>query len=404
MSDPSRARVTGPLEPYAAGFAEELKRLGYRPNSASYQLHLLAHLSRWLGAEGINTSALTPVVAEQFLAARRAAGYHMWLSPKALAPILMYLRSLRVVPPAPAPVLSPAEALLARYQAYLTSERGVTLSTAQGYSYVLRPFLQMRQVTDGELLLEGLTAADITSFVVSHVPGRRNGSAKLTVTALRSLLQYLHIEAVIHEPLAAAVPSVAGWRLAGIPKALEPGQVDRLLASCNQNTVVGRRDFAILTMLARLGLRIGEIAGLQLGDIDWQRGEIIVCGKGKRLERLPLPVDVGSAVAEYLRRGRPVEDSRHVFLRVRAPHRQLTSGAVISVVLQAARRAGLGFPVAAHRLRHTAASNMLRTGASLAEIGQVLRHRSALSTAIYAKVDRERLRIVARPWPSEELA
>jgi len=402
MSDPSRVRVTGPLEAYTAGFrAELLTQLGYTKHSTSYQLQLLAHLSRWLSAAGIDASGLTPAVMDQFLAARRSAGYHMWLSPKALAPLLQYLRALSVAPPAALPAVSPTEAMLVRYETYLTSERGLTVSTARGYAHVLRPFLHQHQSSDGALHLETLTARNVTSFVVAHVPGRRRGSAKLTVTALRSLLQFFYVEGVIVEPLAAAVPSVASWRLAGLPTALEPDQVDRLLASCNQGTIVGRRDFATLTMLARLGLRAGEVAGLELGDIDWRRGEVVVRGKGKRQERLPLPVDVGAAVAVYLRRGRPVEDSRQLFLRVRAPHRGLTSCGITQVVLGAARRAGLPFPVAAHRLRHTAATQMLRAGAQLAEIGQVLRHRSALSTAIYAKVDWERLRTLARPWPSQ---
>jgi len=404
MGDPSRVRVTGPLQPYAAGFGEELARLGYTKHSASYQLQLLAHLSRWLSSEGLNISELTSAITEEFLAARRAAGYHLWLSPKALAPMLSYLRALGAVPLAPVPVLSPAEALLAQYQAYLTSQRGVTAESARGYGYVLRPFLHRHQSADGALDLGGLTPGDVTSFVVSHVPRLRRGSAKLTVSALRSLLQYLHVQGIIPETLAMAVPSVARWRLAGLPKALESEHVNRLLASCNQDTLVGRRDFAILTMLARLGLRAGEIARLTLEDIDWRRGEIAVRGKGNRHERLPLPVDVGSAVAAYLRHGRPVEDSRQLFLRVRAPHRGLSSSGVTQVVFDAARRANLALPMAAHRLRHTAATQMLRAGASLAEVGQVLRHRSPVSTAIYAKVDRERLRTVARPWPSEGAA
>lgn len=404
MGDPSRVRVTGPLQPYAAGFGEELARLGYTKHSASHQLLLLAHLSRWLSSEGLHVSELTPAITERFLEARRAAGYRMWLSPKALAPMLSYLRALGVVPPAPVPVLGPAEALLARYQAHLISHRGVTAESARGYGYALRPFLRRHQSAHGALDLAGLTPGDVTSFVVSHVPGLRRGSAKLTVSALRSLLQFLHVEGIIPESLTMAVPSVASWRLAGLPKALEPEQVNRLLASCNRDTLVGRRDFAILTMLARLGLRAGEIARLKLDDIDWRRGEIAVRGKGNRYERLPLPVDVGSAVAEYLRHGRPVEDSRQLFLRVRAPHRGLSSSGITQVVFDAARRANLALPMAAHRLRHTAATQMLRAGASLAEVGQVLRHRSPVSTAMYAKVDRERLRTVARPWPSEGVA
>jgi site-specific recombinase XerD len=320
------------------------------------------------------------------------------LSRQALAPLLEYLRHLGVAPPAPVVVPSPTQAMLARYRTYLTSERGLAASTAEGYVHALRPFMRTRERPDGSLQLEELTPSDITAFVVAEVPGRRCGSAKLAVTALRSFLAFLHVEGVLTHSLASAVPAVAGSRLAGLPKALGSGHVQQLLATCDLSTVVGRRDLAVLTMLVRLGLRAGEIVALELDDIDWRGGEIVVRGKGDRRERLPLPVDVGRAVAAYLRRGRPSTESRRVFLRVRAPRRELTSSGVTAIVVGAAQKAGLP-PVAAHRLRHTAATGMLQAGASLSDIGQVLRHRSPLSTAIYAKVDREALRQLTRPWP-----
>jgi len=234
--------------------------------------------------------------------------------------------------------------------------------------------------------------------VLAVCPGRSRGSAKLLVTALRSLLGFLHVEGMLAESLVGAVPSVAGWRLAGLPRGLEPAQARRLLASCDRRTTAGRRDFAILTLLLRLGLRRGEVARLELGDIDWRAGEIAIRGKGSRQERLPLPADVGEAVAGYLRRGRPASaQGRCVFVRVKAPHLPLTPAGVTQVVVSAGKRSGLG-EIAAHRLRHTAATEMLRAGATLPEVGQVLRHRSLLTTAIYAKVDREALRTIARAW------
>ena len=395
---PSRVRVTGPLAEYAPGFAVELARVGYRENSKADQLRLLAHLSRWLAGEGLGAVEVTIAVGDEFLAARRAAGYTLWLSRRALVPLLQYLRALGVAPPEPVVDQSPTEAMIARYREYLTSERGLRASTARCYADLVRPFLCKREGSDGALELDDLAAKDVTAFVVTEVPKRQCRSAKLTVTALRSLLGFFHVEGVIADSLAWAVPSVAGSRLAVLPRALGPGQVQQLLVACDRSTELGRRDFAVLTMLARLGLRAGEIAGLQLDDVDWRGGEIIVRGKGDRRECLPLPVDVGRAVAAYLRRGRPTAECRCLFLRVRAPHRALTSGAVSAIVIGAARKAGLP-KLGAHRLRHTAATEMLRAGASLPEIGQVLRHRSLLSTAIYAKVDREALRELARPWP-----
>jgi site-specific recombinase XerD len=395
----SRVRVTGPLTAYASSFAAELSRVGYRENPTADQVRLLAHLSRWLASEGLGAAELTPAVGDAFLVARRAAGYTLWLSPKALMPLLQYLRWLGAAPPEPALVVTPTGAVLARYREYLTSERGLTAASAEGYAYAVRQFLHGRERPDGSLALNELSPADITAFVVAELPRRRAGSAKLTVTALRSLLRFLHVEGVLARSLVLAVPSVAGSRLAGLPKALGPGQVQQLLAGCDRGTAVGRRDFAVLTVLARLGLRAGELTALELGDVDWRGGEVIVRGKGGRQERLPLPVDVGRAVVAYLRHGRPAAESRHLFLSVRAPHRPLTSSGVFAIVVGAAHKAGLP-PLGPHRLRHTAATEMLRAGAPLSEIGQLLRHRSSLSTAIYAKVDREALRQLARPWPT----
>jgi len=399
MADPLRVRMCGPLEPYSHGFAAELSRQGYTRVSAAFQLQLMAHLSHWLAKEGLDCRGLTPAMVEAFLTRRRTIGYTNYCSPKALGPLLRYLRGLDVTPP-PSPDVpqTPVEVLLKGYWRYLTVERGLTTSTVRAYVDMVRPFLIGRASTDG-LGLEHLTTGDVTAFVLAECSRRSRCSAKLMVTALRSLLGYLHVRGVLEKSLQAAVPSVAGWRLSGLPRALETEQVRRLLHSCDRRTMVGRRDFAILTVLARLGLRAGEAAGLELDDIDWRAGEVVIHGKGNRQEGLPLPTDVGEAVAAYLRRGRSHSaQGREVFLRVRAPHRRLTSSGVTQIVAAAGRRAGLG-KLGAHRLRHTAATELLRAGAPLVEVGQVLRHRGLLTTAIYAKVDRESLRILARTWP-----
>lgn len=402
MSDSSRVRISGPLTPFLVGFADELARQGYTPNSQHRELQLAAHLSRWMGAEGLDSHALSPTEVERFVAVRRVAGYTNHTSTKALQPLLAYLREVGAAPPAPAPVLDgPVDELLGRYRSYLTVERGLGEATARGYLDHVRPFLRERTTAEG-LNLFDLSAADVIVFVTARCPGQARGTAKLTVTALRSLLGFLHVEGAIPRSLSGAVPSVASWRLQVLPRGLEATEVRSLLASCDQNTANGRRDLAILTLLARLGLRRAEVAGLQLDDIDWRAGELCVRGKGKRVERMPLPTDVGEALFAYLQAGRPVSPAgRSVFVRVMAPHRALTPGGVTWVVLAAARRAGLG-PITPHRLRHTVATEALRAGASLGEVGQLLRHRRVMTTAIYTKVDREALRTIARPWPGDE--
>jgi site-specific recombinase XerD len=399
MSDPSRARVSGPLAPFAPGFVAELLGAGYRPVSASFQLQLMAHLSRWMQANAVTTEALAGEELERFLAARRSAGYTNYLSPEALVPVVRYLRGLGVVPAAESPAFSAIDALLERYRAYLIIERGLAVVTTVVYADMVRPFVASRLETDGRLDLAGLAPSDVLAFVLAEAERRPRRSAKLLVTALRSLLRFLHVEGLTARPLASVVPSVAAWRLSGLPRSLEAEQVQALLASCSRQALVGRRDFAILLMLVRLGMRRGEVAALQLDDIDWRSGELLVRGKGSSVERLPLPVDVGEALADYLRHGRPEDaEGREVFVRVKAPPRALTPPGVSQVVVGAARRAGLG-QIGAHRLRHTAATELLRAGAPLVEIGQLLRHRAELTTAIYAKVDRDRLRELARPWP-----
>jgi len=388
------------LEVFAAGFAVELARLGYRRTPVTFQLQLMAHASRWLDREGLGADELTSEVVERFLAERRAASYTNYVTARAMAPLLGYLRGLGVAPAAsPRVAVGAVEVLLGDYREYLAVERALTAGTIEGYVAAVRAFLDGR-LRDGDVLaLAELSAADVVAFVVARCPGQSRGAAKMTVSALRSLLGFLHLRGLIAGPLGEAVPSTASWRLSGLPRALEPEQLDALLGCCDRATPTGRRDFAVLVMLARLGLRAGEVAALRLDDVDWRAGELVIVGKGRRAERLPLPSDVGEAIVAYLRDGRPATAlDRSLIVRVRAPHRGLTTGGITQIVFAAAGRAGLG-PIHAHRLRHTAATQMLRAGASLDQIGQVLRHRQALTTAIYAKVDRDALRQLARPWP-----
>ena len=392
--------VGGPFARYALGYGAYLVELGYRPRSVAVQLRLVAHLSRWLEERDLEPSALTaPSVGGEFLRARR--GRYVDLSGgRALGPLLGYLRGLGIVPGLGSAAGSAVERLLADYRDYLVRERGLMASSVDGHERVARLFLEGLAEPLEELLRE-LQAGAVTAFVVAQSQSGRlgAGAAKNLTAGLRSLLRFVHVAGRVPVSLVDAVPSVAGWRLSSLPRGLETGQVARLLASCDRSTSVGRRDRAILTLLARLGLRACEVAGLRLDDIDWRAGELTIRGKGSTVERLPLPHDVGEAIVDYLRRGRPASSrSREVFLSARAPVGALSSAAVTAVVRYACDRAGIE-RVGAHRLRHTLATELLRAGASLAQIAPILRHASLSTTAIYAKVDREQLRTLARPWP-----
>lgn len=397
MHDPSRVRVSGPLEPYARGFGETLGCQGYAPSSAASLLKLMAHLSRWMAAERVPASDVTPELVEQFVAARRAAGYRHFLSPRGLRPLVRYLCERGVVPePIPQVVNSPVAVALERYRVYLVGERSLAAGTVRYYERVARLFLCTVSNRD-ELDVAAITTGDVSRFVLTECRGRSVGSAKNVAMALRSLLRYLYVEGLTATALVGAVPAVAPWWNASTPTTLDTADAARLLASCDRRSATGRRDFAVLVVLARLGLRAGEVAALCLDDVDWRAGEVVVRGKGDRHERLPLPEDVGEAVAGYLCRGRPRVECRSLFLRVHAPTTGLSGCGVSNVVRAACRRAGLP-EVGAHRLRHFVATETLHAGASLTEVGQLLRQRSSFTTQQYAKVDRITLLKVAGAW------
>lgn len=362
-------------------------------------LRLLAHLSRWLTTQGLDVGDLTPTRVGQFLEARRAEGRTHALTLGSMVPLLNHLRGLGVLPGEEPIADSPIDALIERYRHYLSVERGLAPSSVRGYAETARAFLSHRCLTTGgSLALDTLTSQVVTEFVLGQAQRRSVSFVKRTVTRLRCLLRFFHVEGLTERALAPAVPRMAGWRLASLPKALDPSHVARILEGCDRQSVVGSRDFAIIVLLARLGLRAGEVAALALSDIDWRQGQLIIHGKANRRETLPLPVDVGEALAGWLERGRPKCASRSLITRVRAPYGGLSPSGVSVVVRHACRRVGLA-PVGAHRLRHTAATRMLRAGGNLAEVGQVLRHQSIETTAIYAKVDRISLTALVRPWP-----
>jgi integrase/recombinase XerD len=395
----SAGRVQGPLAPFAAGFVVELVGRGYQPRSVSGQLELVAHLSGWLGEQGLGAAGLTHEEVERFLAVRRerVVSLRSW---RALAPLIGYLRELGVVPEPVVSIDTPVARLLAEYRDYLLRERGLTAGSVAHWERVAKLFLAERSEPLEDALRQ-LTTGEVTGFVVARCgPGCCSGStAKILTGGLRSLLRYLHVAGFTPIALAPAVPRAAGWRLNSLPRALETEQVGRLFESCDRATAIGRRDLAILSLLARLGLRCCEVSGLCLDDIDWRAGEVTIRGKGSATERLPLPHDVGETLVEYLRNGRPASTGfREVFVTAKAPRRPLSPTGVTHVVGCACKRVGMA-PVGAHRLRHTLASELLRAGTPLAQIAPILRHASVATTAIYAKVDRDALRSLARPWP-----
>jgi integrase/recombinase XerD len=399
MGNPSRVRVTGPLQPYAAGFRDELRRLGYRPNAAADQLRLMAHVSRWLEVLQFGVGDLTPDRVDEFLCDRRAAGYTLWLSPKATEPMLVFLRGLGVAPDPPPTPRTAAEELMEVFRSYLVEERGLAESTVTSYVYVAGLFLDSRFVDEAADLGE-VTTQGVTEFVLAETADRSVGYSQFVGCGLRAFLRFAYATGRTPIQVDEAVPKIASWRQSGVPRSISRTEVEALLAACDRRTTFGRRDYAALVLMIRLGLRAGEVAALDLDDVDWRAGEVVIRGKGNRTERLPLPSDVGDAVAGWIRRGRPRCDTRAVFTRVRAPHQALSVGGVGAIVRSAASRANLS-GINAHRLRHTAATGMLAAGADLAEIGQVLRHTSVLTTAIYAKVDDLSLRPLALPWPQE---
>lgn len=386
----STVRVTGPLAPFAEGLRRALVGAGYTPLSAANLLRLTAHLSRWMKASRV-PAVLTSTLTEQFLHHRRRCGYTGFRSTKSLRRILSYLASIRAIEWQPDADRRLACPLLQRYVQYLTTERRLTASTVRQYATTAARFL------DAQADVRRLTAAHVTDFVLRESRRYSIGTTKLTVSALRAFLRYLHVAGEIDADRTGAVPPVAGWRLAGLPPEVPATDVAPLLAGCNRRTAVGRRDYAVILLLARLGLRAVEAATLTLDDLRWADGEIVIRGKGSE-SRLPLPQDVGQALVAYVRvRGRG--PTRGLFLRVRAPQGGLSVAGIQAIVAAACRRARVA-PIGPHRLRHAVATTMLCQGASLTQIAQVLRHRSVDTTAIYAKVDTPRLRPLARPWPA----
>jgi site-specific recombinase XerD len=404
---PDRAAVErlrgGLFGPHLDSFVAMRCQLGYARSTVREQSRLLDNLERWLDRNSLALVDVHEPVVRRFLAERRSKGCRRRIDAPALQHLLEHLREKGAISsPAPAVDESPLATLRQRYETYLKKERGLSPVTVVGYWRFIRRFL-VERFGNAPLCLREVVSNDISAFILRHA---RSGSPKVVqvmVTALRSFFRFLFRHAETDRDLAAAVPTVPQWRLAEVPKYLTPQEVEQVVQACQRCTSSARRDHAILLLLARLGLRASEVIALELDDIDWRAAVLKVRGKGGYHDRLPLPVDVGEAMATYLRHHRPSCTTRRVFIRTKAPHRGFAHPSSIStIVCRAMNRAGLrhGFK-GAHILRHSLATGMLRAGASMGEIGEILRHRVPSTTEIYAKVDVQGLRSLALPWPSK---
>ncbi|WP_427016749.1 site-specific integrase [Pseudarthrobacter sp. P1] len=390
--------VSGPLETYVEGFESELIRLGFVPISRDAQLRLMAHLSSWLNTKGLVVSHLTVELVELFILERRASHTALFTH-RALRPLLNWLvTSGTITADVAAPRAVQDSVLLVRFEEYLRSERRLKEISVQAQVSRVRRFLNGYTPPGG---VATLSAGDVTRALLGEGEGRKPVSVKKFGYVLRSFLRFCFLVGVMDQDLTGATLAVRLPQPSLLPIGVSPEKIQCLISGCDRNTAVGKREYAVIIMLARLGLRAGEVAGLRLDDIDWRHGEFLVRGKGAKDERLPLPAEVGEAVVDYLLHARPaMPDLPEVFCTVKAPWRRLSSPAVWAIVNRACTRAGME-PFGPHRLRHSLGEAMVGAHVPLAAIGQVLRHDDPATTTNYARVDVTRLRTLAQPWPED---
>jgi site-specific recombinase XerD len=391
--------VTGPLASFAPMLRARLQDAGYTPLSTVVVMRLMAHLSRWLESRGLGPGDLSPEVVEDFFGGFRSR--HSWCrSSRSLAPVLAYLRSVGAVPAVGGSRsgLGAGAVLVGDFRSYLRDQRGLSVATVEAYARYAADCIRAWW-PGGQIDVAGLDSGDVISLVRTARDQQRPASLRCMVTALRALLRFFHAGGLTSGSLVDAVPAMATWPRTVRPPAVTSEAAARLVGSCDTSTAIGRRDAAILSLLARLGLRAGEVARLALDDIDWRAGELRIDGKGGRVDRLPLLADVGEPIAAYLTCGRnPASRSRMVFLKVVAPFGPISADVVAAVVYFACDRAGIP-RVGPHRLRHMVATETLRAGAPLSEVAQLLRHSSVSTSAIYAVPDPASAAALARPWP-----
>lgn len=383
-------------------FVSRLAALGYSKGTVRHYCWEIRYFGRWLEQNNLTVAEINDDIVGKYLKKRRQRKTSRGDNILIIRFFIDHLKEKGVITSQePCRDDSPLEQLIKRYEEYLRKERGVVQATVTNYIPYIRRFL-IDRFADNPLRLQDIGLAEISGFIRRRITSMSPGRAKLMATALRSFFRFLLERGEIDVDFASALPAVANWRLSTVPKYLSPEQITVLLAACDRGTAAGRRNYAILMLMTRLGLRGGEVQGLNLDDINWRAGEIRVRGKGPSDDLLPLPVDVGEVLADYLLESRPHCAARSLFVRLKAPYRELANTSSISTIVRSSlQKACLNPPAkGAHILRHSLAVEMLRGGASMAEIGQVLRHRSAATTEIYAKVDFDALRPLAQPWPA----
>ena len=396
----------GPVGPYIDRFAQQLQEQGYTRNTVRTQLCTVAHFSHWLSQHKRGLESVQADQIQRYFTARQRKGRRVCSAQSAaLHALAAWVQ--QQCPIADAETVEPPserERVEQDFQRYLAQTRGLSAATQRHYQPVIARFLRER-FADEPVRWDTLQPAAITAFVQRHIHGHSHSHAQQAVKALRAFLRYLQHRGTLADDLTACVPTVADWSSARLPACLSAYQLQQVLAQCPRDTALGRRNYAMLLLLARLGLRASEVAALTLEDIDWQAGCLAIRNKGGRWSQLPLPQDVGAAISNYLRQGRPVCSDRRVFIREHAPRIGFTdSTGVSAVAAQALTRAGIQLPrQGAHLFRHTLATQLLQQGASLPEIAQVLRHQQLDTTRIYAKVELTALRELAPPWPGGEV-
>lgn len=402
FKNPRRQVQTGSFSASVQLFVEQMKAQGYTAASAKSSTRLVEDFSVWLDqlgidGQGISAKHVTDYLNDRWLHRRRRRGDTFTLHSFVR---LVFPDGSKASYETEAAIV-PALRVQQDFEQYLLRERGLAAASIHLYGDSVGRFLK-NTFGDGEVRLNQITSTDVVRFVQVDAARLHNPKrAQVMTTALRSFLQYGRYRGDIVADLHTCVPTVANWSMAEIPKTISTSQVQSLLAGCDRQSVAGRRDYAMLLLISRLGLRAGEVVDLMLDDLDWNEGAIRIRGPAQRVDRLPLPSDVGAALVDYLRHGRPACSVRNVFIQIHAPRRALLGPSAVScIVRRALLRAGIDSPTkGAHLLRHSLATQMLGGGASLAEIADILRHRNPQTTTIYAKVDLVSLHTLALPWP-----